>query len=759
MGPRSRWGGGVRVERIENVPSSTTPALRRPAAEPPPELYEALLAGDCILFAGAGLEVRAGLPDSSTLLRALLDGTSQKFPPDIAKRMSVQLTEGELDLVAELIAARASGRELAEILEQADLLEQRSRVRDAELLFRLSRLPFCGAVTQSWSNLVESLFKDRNPALVLPSEAAVDAPSPSALLRSGGFFVVHLAGSYSRPASLGLGWQQYRETLAENREFERFLASLHASKSFLFLGASFDSVEAFFDASGVYRGRSHQHFAFVPRGQGSQLRAERLRDRFGVQLVRYDPADEAAGLGHLVGRLEGRIANRKARPSADVGQPPRAEGLTLENIGPFESLDLDLHPLTTVLLGDNSAGKSSILRAIALVLSGEGPDVDQAAGDLLRVGQTTGHIELRMEGERYRTVLSRESKTRVRVRAEQLSPVAAGLWLALGFPPLRGVQTERLQGPVLEPSADPSAQDVNPLTANSVDDRLGNLQQWILNTAVRAEAGSRSRRASGRVLDTFFSIAADLTPGIDFEFAEVDHESWRVMVSTEDGLIGLDQLSRGMTAMFSWVGVIMQRLFSIYGDDFQPVDARALVLVDEVDLHLHPEWQRLVLPTLRRHLPRVQLIASTHSPLVIGSDPDARLIYLQRTEAGIVSRVLSENFEGWRSDQILTGPAFDLSTTRDKATEVKMKEYTQLLSQRHWTEGERKRAETLALQLRRQLPKPQESKSGREAAGLVHDAIRQRLDELPRERREKLQTEAEAYLQELRIGGGSDDQG
>ncbi|HEX3240740.1 MAG TPA: AAA family ATPase [Solirubrobacterales bacterium] len=719
----------------------------------PPELYDALLSNDCVLFAGPGLDVRGGLPDSTSLLGALLEGTVHMFPPDIASRMRSQLKAGELDLVSELIASRISGSEVAAILEDANLLTRRGRVSEAELMFRLSRLPFSGAVTNSWSDLLESMFREREPSLILSGEGASDVPSP-ALLRSGDFFIVHLAGAFSRPASLQLGWQQYRETLSENRELERFMASLHASKSFLFMGASFDAIEGFFDASSIYRGGGHRHFALVPWGQGSRLRAERLRDRYGVQLLRYKPDGEDGSLIRLVEELEMKTARGRLKRSSTIGQPPRAEGLTLENIGPFESLELDLHADTTVLLGNNAAGKSSILRAIALVLAGEGDEVDRAATDLLRSGQPSGFIELRLEGERYRTVLSRASKTRVRARAEQLSPVASGLWLGIGFPALRGVQLTPLSGPALEPSPDPSADDVNLLTANLVDDRLGSLHQWVLNTAVRAEGGPRARRASRRVLDTFFSIADDLTPGVDFKFAEVDHETWRVMVATEDGLIGLDQLSRGMTAMFSWVGVLMQRLFSIYGDDFQPDEARALILVDEVDLHLHPEWQRLVLPVLRRHFPHLQLIVSTHSPLVVGSDPDARLVHLQRTEQGITSSVLAEDFEGWRSDQILTGPAFHLSTTRAKLTEAKMEEYTNLLSRKELSPEECERVEVLAAELRRQLPRPQESEVGRKAADLVHEAIRQRLGELPLERRKQLATETEAYLREMKIGGG-----
>ena len=103
-----------------------------------------------------------------------------------------------------------------------------------------------------------------------------------------------------------------------------------------------------------------------------------------------------------------------------------------------------------------------------------------------------------------------------------------------------------------------------------------------------------------------------LTPGIDFEYSGVDRQTWAIQLESTDGTISLDLLSRGITAVLGWVGVLLQRLFEVYPKAPEPWNGSVLVLVDELDVHLHPDWQRRILPLLRDHFAGMQLIATTH---------------------------------------------------------------------------------------------------------------------------------------------------
>ena len=88
-----------------------------------------------------------------------------------------------------------------------------------------------------------------------------------------------------------------------------------------------------------------------------------------------------------------------------------------------------------------------------------------------------------------------------------------------------------------------------------------------------------------------------------------------------------------------------------------PLAEPAVVLIDEIDLHLHPRWQRMIMKQFSDHFRNVQFVAgTTHSPLMITSMIDVNVAVLKQTEAG--DQVAIENepdvVEGWRFDQTLS---------------------------------------------------------------------------------------------------------
>ena len=95
-------------------------------------------------------------------------------------------------------------------------------------------------------------------------------------------------------------------------------------------------------------------------------------------------------------------------------------------------------------------------------------------------------------------------------------------------------------------------------------------------------------------------------------------------------------LPDGLKSIVSRIADLLMRLDRIPWVDDTPPMKRPFLLLDEVDIHLHPSWQRKVLPIVQRMFPNAQIIASTHSPFVVASADDARIIAL-KVENGVAS--------------------------------------------------------------------------------------------------------------------------
>lgn len=103
-----------------------------------------------------------------------------------------------------------------------------------------------------------------------------------------------------------------------------------------------------------------------------------------------------------------------------------------------------------------------------------------------------------------------------------------------------------------------------------------------------------------------------------------------------------------------------------------------VVLIDELDQHLHPRWQQRVVDDLRRTFPQIQFIATTHSPLIGASLPSRCVYHLEADEDGWCHvRQYQERTEGLSPDQILSSPYFDLDGDRPVQTQDELGELSQ----------------------------------------------------------------------------------
>jgi predicted ATP-binding protein involved in virulence len=130
----------------------------------------------------------------------------------------------------------------------------------------------------------------------------------------------------------------------------------------------------------------------------------------------------------------------------------------------------------------------------------------------------------------------------------------------------------------------------------------------------------------------------------------------------------IDQLSDGEKCLIAMVGDLARRMAIANPVSENPLDGDGVVLIDEIDLHLHPKWQHIVVSRLVEVFPNCQFIISTHSPHVITHVHPDNLYVLKQTEAGAIAERPSESY-GKTVDRVLED-LMGLPTTRpDKVKE------------------------------------------------------------------------------------------
>ena len=173
-----------------------------------------------------------------------------------------------------------------------------------------------------------------------------------------------------------------------------------------------------------------------------------------------------------------------------------------------------------------------------------------------------------------------------------------------------------------------------------------------------------------RVLDIGYSCAKricdevlrDNTP---HPFIEIDKasSSERIVhhgmgIGTNDDVMGeplhASVLSSGTQGTLLWIYALALKMASHYGWEEGWDKKPAILLIDEIENHLHPTWQRRVIPALLEYFPSLQIFATTHSPFVVASREAGQVHLLKRDENGRVTATTNtEDIVGWTADEIL----------------------------------------------------------------------------------------------------------
>ena len=198
------------------------------------------------------------------------------------------------------------------------------------------------------------------------------------------------------------------------------------------------------------------------------------------------------------------------------------------------------------------------------------------------------------------------------------------------------------------------------------------------------------------------------------------------------GRIYVGDLSSGSQSTLLWILWLAFKMLNHYEFANEWHQKPAILLIDEIENHLHPTWQRRVIPALKKHFPGLQIFATTHSPFVVAGLKAGQVHVLKRDENGVVTASTEQrDVIGWTMDEILRG-MMGVDEPTDQLTVDRANRLRELREQETLTGEE----ETELNQLRRQVNSDLLSKGGllesqRERyADLVQDFLRMRQNEL-----------------------------
>jgi len=362
--------------------------------------------------------------------------------------------------------------------------------------------------------------------------------------------------------------------------------------------------------------------------------------------------------------------------------------LSLSNFRGIASMDLDFRPDINVFSGINGAGKSSVLEALAIMLSRlvgricstKGTGRFFAESDI-RNGfrEAVAEIEISYSGEDIGWRVSKTTKISEkqtitnlealktlasRVRESLQEKKDTSLPVAAFYSVNRSVIDVPLRIKTKHRFDQIAAYDLA-LTGRRNDFRL--FFEWFRK---REDYENEMIRDNRRFVDPQLKAVREAIEAFTrFTGLRIHRNPLRMEVIKNGKKYDIRQMSDGEKCHLALIGDLARRLaIANPGSKKALEEGTGVVLIDEIDLHLHPTWQTMVIPQFTKIFPNCQFIVSSHSPLVLTHVKAESLFLFQQTEEGIIFKKPSESY-GKSADRILEDFMGLKSTRPDEVAE------------------------------------------------------------------------------------------
>ena len=211
-----------------------------------------------------------------------------------------------------------------------------------------------------------------------------------------------------------------------------------------------------------------------------------------------------------------------------------------------------------------------------------------------------------------------------------------------------------------EASLKESIESDNTASLFSDNATLLNAEEWLLQAdysiALSARTGTVNPKLERRY-QIIIEILKELLPDVEDVRIVMAGENRSGAIAeflTPYGWVPLSSLGLGYRTVIAWTVDLAARMLDRYPDSDDPLSEPAVVLVDEIDLHLHPKWQRTIMTFLGDRFKNMQFIVTAHSPLVVQAAQNANIVLLRREGDEVIIDNNPRIIKNWRVDQVLT---------------------------------------------------------------------------------------------------------